>query len=429
VLHPSAAEWGFARPAFGGCGRGIYNAPMPRILCVALPDDRPCTGGALDYVVSLDGRTPERHGSAPLAALPAAERLTLVVPASMLSWHQVSLPPVASSRLPGVLAGLLEDRLLDDTGALAFAMGPQANADGTRTVSVCNRAWLRAALDSFEQLGRPVTRVVPQVWPAGDDAAQRRLLAVGTPDATVLILVEREAVLCGALELGQAWQNVEGSDFAALPLSAHTAVAAVAERVLQRAATVVELPAQLLHSGQSPWELAQFDLAISRRSRIARRWSQGLRQLWKDARWRPVRWGVVALLVANLAGLNAWAWRLDTSLVEKRAQARGLLMQSFPGVRTVIDAPLQMERELALLRRSSGALGQNDLEAMLAELARVLPGGEAAQSLDFSNGDLRVTGAGLDPTQLTAANAQLALAGYAVLLDGEQLQMRKGGRP
>jgi len=104
-------------------------------------------------------------------------------------------------------------------------------------------------------------------------------------------------------------------------------------------------------------------------------------------------------------------------------------MQSFPGVRTVIDAPLQMERELALLRRSSGALGQNDLEAMLAELARVLPGGEAAQSLDFSNGDLRVTGAGLDPTQLTAANAQLALAGYAVLLDGEQVQMRKGGRP
>ncbi|MCY7308167.1 MAG: type II secretion system protein GspL [Rhodoferax sp.] len=402
---------------------------MPRILCVALPGDRPCTGGALDYVVSLDGRTPERHGSAPLAALPAAERLILVVPASMLSWHQVSLPPVASSRLPGVLAGLLEDRLLDDPGALAFALGPQANADGSRTVSVCDRAWLRAALDSFEQVGRMVTRVVPQVWPAADDGSQRRLLALGTPDAASLVVVERLAVLCGPFEPGPAWQGADGTDFAALPLFAQGAVLNLAERALQRTATLVEGPTLLLGSSQSPWELAQFDLAISRRGRMARRWTQTLGRLWQDARWRPLRWGALALVVANLFGLNAWAWRLDASLVEKRAQTKSLLIQSFPGVRTVVDAPLQMERELALLRRSSGALGQNDLEAMLAALVRVLPGGEAAQAVNFSNGDLRVTGAGLATTQVAAANSQLGLAGYAVLQDGEQLQMRKEARP
>ena len=50
----------------------------------------------------------------------------------------------------------------------------------------------------------------------------------------------------------------------------------------------------------------------------------------------------------------------------KQQRVNALLVQTFPGVRVVVDAPLQMERELALLRQASGAVANDALEAMLA---------------------------------------------------------------
>ena len=109
-------------------------------LTVALSFVRPTVATEFSYALSIDGRTVARHGSAAVALLPAAAAVVLVVPARLLSWHTVRLPPVAANRVRAALEGVLEDRLLDDPVDVAFAVGPRRRPDGTATVAVCDKA-------------------------------------------------------------------------------------------------------------------------------------------------------------------------------------------------------------------------------------------------------------------------------------------------
>jgi general secretion pathway protein L len=151
--------------------------------------------------------------------------------------------------------------------------------------------------------------------------------------------------------------------------------------------------------------------------------------LARAPRWRAARWGLVAALFANLAGLNAWAWRLDANLASKRAQVRQVLTQTFPNVKTVVDAPLQMERELALLRLSSGALSARDLEAMLSAAGTAVVQGAAPAGLEFSAGQLTLSGLALTPANVELASGKLSGLGYTMRYEGERMVVRAGGRP
>jgi len=80
---------------------------------------------------SADRQRLRQQGSAPPALLPGQGEATVIVPAAALSWHRVTLPPgslASAARLRSVLAGLLEDRLLDEPEQLHFALEPGARA-------------------------------------------------------------------------------------------------------------------------------------------------------------------------------------------------------------------------------------------------------------------------------------------------------------
>jgi general secretion pathway protein L len=66
-------------------------------------------------------------------------------------------------------------------------------------------------------------------------------------------------------------------------------------------------------------------------------------------------------------------------------QVRSALTSTFPkSVKVVVDAPLQMEREVAALRQATGAASGRDLESMLAALAAAAPAGLApTMALNF----------------------------------------------
>jgi general secretion pathway protein L len=142
-------------------------------LIVALPYPSPAShGGAAtsgsavyDFVLSKDGHS----GTLCLGDLPKADTTVLVVPARALSWHQVDLPKVPKARLRAALDGLLEEHLLDDTSALALALSPDAQAGKASAgawVAACDKAWLSAAIQTFEAAGCRVTQVVPEFWPS-----------------------------------------------------------------------------------------------------------------------------------------------------------------------------------------------------------------------------------------------------------------------
>jgi general secretion pathway protein L len=97
------------------------------------------------------------------------------------------------------------------------------------------------------------------------------------------------------------------------------------------------------------------------------------------------------------------------------------LTQTFPNVKVVVDAPVQMEREIAALRQATGATSGRDLEAMLAALTAAVPPERAITGIDYSNGELRVRGLGLGADELRNVAAAMKTRGYKASLNGDIL--------
>lgn len=402
-------------------------------LIICLPTAAHSAVLSYDYAVSPDGRTLADHASAPLALLPAVQRgdeVVAVVPVGLLSWHEANLPKgigSTSARLRAILDNLLEDRLLDEPAQLHLALASNTSGAGPAWVAACDKAWLRGHLLALEAAGRPAGRIVPEFSPeAGPlqihvigEALQPQLVATGQELSGVLRLP------LGPVALALLPQSVASEE---VPVFAEPAVAAMAEESLQRKTSLLTAPQRWLDASRSPWDLAQFDLASSGRSRTVKRLSGLLRDIWRAPAWRPARWGVALLLVAHLAGLNAWAWKEQAAQQARRAAIQATLTRTFPSVRVVVDAPLQMERELAALRQATGAASGRDLDAMLAALASVAPADSTLTSIEYSAGEARLKGLPTDQQEVGGLFAELAALGYSLRLDGEVSVIRQDSK-
>jgi len=407
-------------------------APMTTLI-VTLPAEPLDAAALYDYVLTRDGSTVAEQSRAPLALLPlvgkADGEVVALVTAQRLSWHQVQLPKGTlgrrlfqdggALRVRAVLEGLLEDRLLDDTEQLHFALEPQPPTDAPVWVAVCERAWLRSALQVLEQSGRAVSRIVPEFTP---QALTDTLYVTGEADAAYLVgaaegsvavlPLSREAM---ALLAGPEEKNVV----------AEPAVVASAEALFQRPVTLQQSAQRHLQAAQSAWDLAQFDLVTSQSARNWKRWAGAARGLLSAPRWRAARLALLALLAINLAGLNAWAWKEKSLLSSQRQAIQAVLTTTFPQVRVVVDAPIQMAREVATLQQASGAPSGRDLESILGAFGVVAPVNAVPEAIEYVAGEARLKGLKLTAEQLTAIASQLKPQGYAVNVEGDNVVIKQ----
>ncbi|SFU82712.1 general secretion pathway protein L [Paenacidovorax caeni] len=403
-------------------------------LLLILPPTPPGPHTSFGYLVSPDGHQIERQGNAAPALLPTPGRAgetVAVVPVQALSWQRVTLPqnlPLGNTpRLRAVLEGLLEDRLLDDPAQLHFALQPGARAGEAAWVAVCDRAWLQQHLQLLEAAGRPVARVVPEFAPLADSTTY---CALGTPDAAWLLTTNfgaGQGVALLPLAAAPALLPPTAADEEPPPVLADPAVAALAEQTLGRTVALATAGERALRAARGTWDLAQLDLASRGRARLMRKSGSLAGALLRAPQWRAARWAVGLLAAVHLVGLNAWAWQERQSLAAKQASVRGVLTQTFPQVKVVVDAPVQMERELAALRQSAGSLGPGDLEPMMAATGQALQAalpGVRPQALEYANNELRLRG--IDPADDALATLQerLATAGYRAQADDSALVVR-----
>ena len=399
-------------------------------LIVHLPAQPVSPSTEFEYVLTVDGSTVQSHGSAQASLLPAPTRagaeVVAIVPAAMISWHRIELPKgttPGSPRLRAVLEGLLEDQLLDEPESLHLALQPQPRATVPMWVAACDRAWLRGAVQALEAAERPASRIVPEFAPEGDPV----LYALGDPQQPLLVLAGSQGVT--ALPLSSHALPLLPALPENTPCVAEPAVAALAEQVLHRQPVLQQAAQRWLQSAQSAWDLAQFEFSSSGRARAFKKLGTAWADLLAAPHWRPARWGVLLLVAVNLLGLNAWAWRERSALETKREAIRRILTQTFPQVKIVMDAPLQLERELAALRQLTGTSTGRDLEAMLGALSASSPPERPAGALDFSGGELRVKGLGYTPDEARTVGAALKSQGYSPLVQGDTLVLTREGAP
>jgi general secretion pathway protein L len=378
----------------------------------------------LAYALMSSAGVLTSHGSAAPALLPKADQATLIVPAQALSWHLAALPKLPKSmqgssaqKMKALLAGVLEEQLLDDVALLHLAACPTLAQSGKTWVAACQKAWLQEAVAALQAARVPLTRIVPQVFPS--EAAQ--LHVSGTPEAASLHFVDAHGVL--SLPLAQA------ALLPALPeglaLSAEPAVAAMAEQALQQRVNVLQAAQWALQAAQAAQvqgvDLAQGDLAVSGGGRAWQSFTGLLRDLVAAPAWAPWRWGVALALLANVIGLNAWAWKQSAAVQDKRAQMNQLLTQSFANVKVVVDAPLQMQRELATLRQAQGQLSGRDFESIYGRFTGIAGINTAPSAIDFVANEVQIRGSGLSSSQMDALLPRLQYAGLAVRSEAQAL--------
>ena len=404
------------------------------------PPATPSSPGLLAYALSPDELAVATQSQAAPALLPtvAHGEVVALIPARALSWHQVRLPKGTlargflaeggSPRLRAVLEGLLEEHLLDEPAQLHFALAPDARDDAPAWVAVCDRASLKAGLQQLEAHGRAATSIVPEFAPGELHGAEggKTLFVTGTADDAHLVVPRDDGItvlpLTAASVALVAWPEQD-------TILAEPAVAALAESLFNRRVGVQQSGQRWLQAAQSAWDLAQFDLVNTSRSRTWKRMTTWGSKLLRAPQWRAARWATVGLVAANLIGLNAWAWKEQSQLAAKRQAVRDVLVQTFPGVRVVVDAPVQMTRELALLRQAAGGVSNGDFERILESFGAEVPANAIPSAIEYVANEVRLKGLNLTSAQLAQATDNLRRQGMAVRSDGDAVVIRAEGAP
>ena len=349
-----------------------------------------------------------------------------IVPAAALSWHRVTLPAGVqrqASRLSAALQSLMEEALLDDPEAMHLSMQAEWEANSPGWVAACNKAWLRHHVSQLQAMGHVVHRIVPE-WAPSTVKGEVKAWVSGTPEDAWLWVNNAQGawrlpLLAGLkywTEQLQSLANIQDMP-ARFVIQADPAVADLAQNALRQlqshhqSATaerfntwrieVVTAVQRYAKAGASNWDLAQFEFA----AHGSARWLQKANRLWqtfaKGEAWKPARWSLALLVLAQCVGVNVAAWQLNAQVKLQRDLQKSILTQSFPNV-TVVDAPLQMAKELERLQRNSGAVSSRDLEWVLQAVGAALPAGQSISNLDYQvqgNGETRLQGLQLTEAQ------------------------------
>jgi general secretion pathway protein L len=183
-----------------------------------------------------------------------------------------------------------------------MALAPGAQVGTTSWVAVCQKTWLQEALAVLNAAGRSVQKIVPEFEPGATAT-----YLIGQAEQAQLVHIDEQGVLVAHLrqplrEVLHSWAATLANAKSA-PLWAEPALAEAAQEGLHRPAQLISPAQRLWQAAQSDWNLAQFDLAAKAggqgRQKVLRAWSQ----VWRSAQWRPLRWGLLALVLVQGLGL------------------------------------------------------------------------------------------------------------------------------
>ncbi|HUI99359.1 MAG TPA: type II secretion system protein GspL [Usitatibacter sp.] len=335
-----------------------------------------------------------REGACAPDEVPRASESELVLPASRVLFARLRLPRVGGATLRELLPFAVEDRLLADPSHI-HAVAGATDRRGETLVAVIDREWLRAVLDTLAQAGiRPA-----KAW------CESALLG-GAGGGWDLVLAPARGLLVDEAGAGVAFDRGAGGE---LPLALRIALDESSARgdrpaaIRAHAEGDAALPdlARWSSEAGTPFERGgrweELARAAPRRDAIdllPREWAPGRSRL-PPVRVPRAAWALLGAILALQVGLEAArTWSLSRERAALAARAEAVFRGAFPEAKAVVDARLQMERNLAELRRSRGLASGDDFLARLTDAARASHG--PVRAIEYANGRLvlRRDGAG-----------------------------------
>lgn len=338
-----------------------------------------------------------RSGEGALGTLPAADGCHIVLPAGRVLLSSVRPPAQNRKKFMQALPYALEDRLMADPESVHVAPGPQLE-NGEMPVAIVDRAWLRQALDTLRGAGltplRAETETLLAPWQEGEWSLVWRgnggFLRSGPYSGMPLDGGNTQEPPPGLQLALQEAVNKPASiqihcDGGSIPDTANWTAD------LGIPVTLVPHP-----PGERNWQLpagrtinllqGEFGPAKANRDWLPR--------------LRPALI-LVGVLVALHIVFNLVEWGMLRYEKQKLTRSmEQIFLTAFPDAKVIVDAPLQMSRNLADLRHLAGQLDQDDFLPLLAKVTPLLGNEARLRGMEYRQGTLTIS--------LTLANSAAA---------------------
>ncbi len=348
------------------------------------------TTGSFDWVTLGAHGAVLASGSADLERAPVRGACEVVLASDLVLLDKVIAPASQQRRLSSALRFLAEDFALPDPERLHVASAPTADRN-TLCLAIIDRQWLRSLLTKLSSAGLVATGAYPEC-----------LLPPLEPHTWTVVWNGVEGFVRIGVNEGIALDSVnEGNVPVALRLALENArkAGATPRAIVLRSTPQTELPDVEVWSDvlgipveggpEWHWTSAQRrpELDLLRGEFATRGHSRGGLRQWRRA----------AVLAGVLLAVSSCAIALDwAAKVRERnallAEMNAVFRESFGDKAVVVNAPLQMSRALAEIRRRSGQTGREDFLSLLGMAGeRFLdPGRHRIERIEYENGTLAV---------------------------------------
>ena len=311
-------------------------------------------------------------GQSTLGKLPRTEACELVIPAEAVLLTHAHLPRGSKRKMRQLLAYAIEDRLVAEPDAVHVAAGPTL-ADGQTALAVVDKAWLARVLARLNGAGlRPRS-----AWP-------ETLLPALPVEGWVMVWDGRG----GFLRSGEhAGMHLDGGSSTQPPTALELSVAEARATAMPPHHLLLRL-----REGTPPPDVEAWSHVLGMAVEVGMGWTplqhpdvtrdgidllQGAfvpagvaRDWWPKLRLPLILAGLIALLQIG-ATTTEW-WLLNREKQHLQAAMEKSFREAFPDARVVVDAPLQMQRNLAELRGAAGQMSPTDFMPLLSRVAAAL---------------------------------------------------------
>ncbi len=363
---------------------GLLGAKNRIFLCIG--ERWPTEGGTLPWFRAEGGAI----RNDPLRDIPSAGAYTIIAPAAVIFFTSVMAPERNRKLMEKSARYAIEDQLITDPDENHVMVGP-VSEQGKMGIGVISKKWLDDVIRALRvESVVPDTLIAETLVPPIDKSNWSMVYGAGS----------------GFVRTGEFdgfWAGDSG-DVGKIPIQLELAIQS-AQAIGGTPATidlwqwdndedidtkVWEKTTGLIVNRMGRWNVA--DMACDRQA-VRFNFLKGE----YEPEWKKAKLGrnltvtgllTAAVLTLLLAFIGGDWYRLKSETANQKAVINSVLQESFPDIKVIIDARLQMERRLAALRGRRGS--ENDFLPLISKAAPQFPQGSRFHEIIFEGGVLKV---------------------------------------